>query len=377
MTTNLPNKTIYCQRSGLILASITALCSNGWPLLSHTTLDNLIHPVYGMPLDKLLPRFKDQLEVAEQTEWSIIDSEERELALSMSAIMYSLDLIWQPSREAHNKQEPSLPCLAVCIGTGSRLLQLAGWLHHLSTKRVAFPEYKVGRANNNLKWENFRDWLDAAFEIKADWEAGRTDLEREETLKLRTAALLTVKAEAIYKRIDFNKVWNWIDIQLVQDGRYAAGRRATFKTLFMTGDTNPEDWTTDDIEDVQMAIVECCDTGNEITFFINNRLNNIKAIIQDFYSSFTLLSHSVSDVSNSLDLTAEEQAKSNEFFAGFDSRAAVLTSKPEVPKRESFASLGLYLKATAQYNILSRRFDLLSKQQAAQQPNNSGDNHAL
>jgi hypothetical protein len=145
----------------------------------------------------------------------------------------------------------------------------------------------------------------------------------------------------------------------------------------MTGDTNPEDWTTDDIEDVQLAIVECCDTGNEITFFINNRLNNIKAIIQDFYSSFTLLSHSVSDVSNSLDLTAEEQAKSNEFFAGFDSRAAVLTSKPEAPKRESFASLGLYLKATAQYNILSRRFELLSKQQASTTNASSGDSNAL
>jgi hypothetical protein len=166
-----------------------------------------------------------------------------------------------------------------------------------------------------------------------------------------------VKAEHIYKRIDFNKVWNWIDIQMSQSPSYPAGRRVTLKSLFMRGDVAPEDWTTDDVDDLVEAILLTCDCGNEITHFINTRLSHIRALIIDFYSSFTLLS--VGNQGDSHAHPDQQQTKQElEFFGEFDRKVESLSELPPAPKRESFASFALFLKAQAQHNLLVRRFNL-------------------
>lgn len=360
--TVLPTELISCPRSGLPLASVTALCAHGWPLLS-SFQTTLLHPIYGFPLEKLIVKLDTDLRMAEQIEWCSLDSEQTEIRLTMSAIMYALDAIWLPPVEATHlwKQlEPSLPAWAVAIGTGSRLVKLANWYHYATSKRLSFPSYRLSRQNNNLDWQNFATWLDDAFEIKTQWEAGKDKLAHDEELRRRSAALLEVKAEHIYKRIDFNKVWNWVDIQMKQDPKYPAGRRETFKTIFMRGEHAPEEWTIDDIEDVEFAILETCDMGNEISFFINNRLRQIKAVITDFYSSFTLLSSVSNQGLDALDaVTPAEQAATSAFFTSFDKRAAELDTLPEAPKRESFASYAKFLQAQAQWNILKRRHDMI------------------
>lgn len=174
--------------------------------------------------------------------------------------------------------------------------------------------------------------------------------------------MLEVRAENIYKRIDFNKVWNWIEVQMAREPKYPAGRRQTFKTIFMRADQAPEEWTLDDIEDVQLAVLETCDMGNEISFFINNRLRQIRAVIEDFYSSFTLLNNVSNEKLDALDaVTPQEQAASDTFFSSFDRRANELEQLPEAPKRESFASYPKFLQAQAQWNILKRRYDMMNK----------------
>lgn len=359
----LPTKIIHCPRSGLPLATVTTICSHGWPLLSafQTTL---LHPIYNFPIEKLIIKLDSELREAEQVAWCVDPTGETEIRLSMSAIMYALEAIWQPPVEATHlwKQlEPSLPSWAVAIGTGGRLVKLASWYHYATSKRLEFPRYRISTQNSNTKWENFAAWLDEAFEIKTDWEQGRDKLSHEEELRKRSAALLEVRADSVYKRIDFNKVWNWIDVQMAQYPAYPAGRRETFKTIFMKGDQSPEEWTVDDIEDVHFAIVETCDIGNEICFFINNRLRQIRAVIEDFYSSFTLLSKVSGEGIDALDaVTPQEQAASSSFFSSFDKRASELETLPEAPKRESFASYPKFLQAQAQWNILKRRYDAMT-----------------
>ena len=374
-----PTKIIHCPRSGLPLATVTTICSHGWPLLSafQTTL---LHPIYNFPIEKLIIKLNSELLEAEQVAWCVEATAETEIRLTMSAIMYSLEAIWQPPVEATHlwKQlEPSLPSWAVAIGTGSRLAKLANWYHYATSKRLAFPLYRISTQNSNTKWENFAAWLDEAFEIKTDWEQGKDKLSHEDELRKRSAALLEVRADSVYKRIDFNKVWAWIDTQMKVDPRYPAGRRETFKTIFMRGDQAPEEWTVDDIEDVHFAIVETCDIGNEICFFINNRLRQIKAVVEDFYSSFTLLSKVSSEGLDALDtVTPQEQAASNSFFSGFDKRAAELETLPDAPKRESFASYPKFLQAQAQWNILKRRHDLLATRSAAEATANKAGGQA-
>ena len=359
----LPNNIIYCPRSGLPLAKVEALCSHGWPVINQlsSVTTGLLHPVYAMPLEKLIVKLKGELAAAEQIAWCSIDADQREIQLTMSAIMYSIDAIWQPAQEATHlwkRLVPSLPMWPVAVASGGRLLRLASWYHYATSKRLHFPSYRISQDVKNLHWENFSAWLDSAYEIKEEWEKGRDNLQHAEEVKARTDALLTVRADAVYKRIDLNKVWNWIDIQMRLDAKYPAGRRETFKTIFMTGDMHPEDWNTDDVEDGQMAILETCDVGNEIMFFIRTRLNNIHAIIRDFYSSFTLVRSVAREGSATLDSVSQlEQDRTTEFFGGFDKRAESLDAMPAEPQREHFASPAKYLQAAAQWRILKKRYD--------------------
>ena len=356
---NLPVKTIYCSRSGLPLASVTALCSSGWPLLQ-TVSTTLLHPIYNMPLSGLLVKFKHHLDECEEAGWFVANHEITETKLCMSAIMYQLDAIWLPPVEATHlwqQLEPSLPMDAVVTASANRLFKLARWYHYATSKRMEFPKYRISRKNDNLQWQNFSVWLDDAFSIKQEWESGRKELEREHQLRLRTEALQTINSEAVYKRIDFNKVWNWIDIQLAVHAKYPLGRRTTFKSVFMSGDMKPEEWTLDDIDDVQMAILECCDMGNEISHFINKRLMHIRAMVKDFYSGFTLINAVTSSSELSEAQSLQEQAAEQQLFAEYDRKAESLEQIPPEPQRNDYATLGKFLQAQAQWRILVRRFE--------------------
>lgn len=358
MSKALPTKIICCYRSGVPLASVTAICSQGWPLLS-SFQTALLHPIYNMPLSKLNIKLYDHLTAAHASEWMLADAELQEIRLCMSAIMYAAHSIWEAPQDS-KLHLSSLPSDSVAVGSAARLLAISCWYDGMSTASIAFPLYNISVANNNLHWENFKGWLEVAEDIREDWETGRNRNERDEEQRRRAAALLTVKAEHIYKRIDFNKVWRWIDIQLADSADYPEGRRETLKELFMKGDIAPEDWTTDDVDDLCEAVLVCCDCGNEITHFIQTRLNHIRALIVDFYSSFTLLGAAKDVAGNGLDLSTKEKETQDAFFMDFDKRASNLESLPPAPKREQFASMALFLKAEAQHRILARRFELRS-----------------
>jgi hypothetical protein len=361
--TSLPSNIIYCPRSGLPLAKVEARCSHGWPMINSmaSTTSGLLHPIYGIPLEKLLIKLRDHLAESESIAWCSLDSDQREIQLTMSAIMYAIDSIWLPpvlASHLWNRLEASLPSWPVCVASGSRLLRLASWYHYATSKRLELPKYRICTDNKNLHWENLSAWLDDAFSVKTEWESGRDRLQQAEEVKTRTDALLTIKSEAVYKRIDLNKVWRWVEVQMKEDSRYGEGRRETFKTIFMSADLSPEEWTLDDIEDVQLAILETCDAGNDIMFFIRTRLNSMRAVIQDFYSSFTLLTKVSSEGLDALDMVSPlEQKKTGEFFATFDRRIDSLESLPPEPKRESFATMAKFLQAQAQHRILKRRWD--------------------
>jgi len=53
-TTAGTTRTIHCQRSGVPLVEVTSVCSNGWALLSQPIMSTFVHPVYNLPLGKLV-----------------------------------------------------------------------------------------------------------------------------------------------------------------------------------------------------------------------------------------------------------------------------------------------------------------------------------
>lgn len=354
---HLPNKIIYCQRSGLPLVSVTALCSMGWPMLS-TLQSSMIHPIYANSLERNIAQLKSALQAAEDIAWQCYEREERELQLLCSAIMYQLGAMWEPAEGSVHQIEPSLPSWPVTVGCGKRLASIASWYHHATSKRMRFPTYRVTRTAGNTKWENFGAWIDEAFEIKKEWEKGRSEnVLKELDAKNREDAMETVHAERLYGRVDFNKVWNWVETQMAEHKEYPASRRVTFKDLFMNGDLHPEDWTADDVEDLQFALTESCEIGNDIMFFINTRLRGIKSIIQSFWGNFMLVGSRESGPQ--FEMSENEKEKTAAFLSEYDTRAAALEELPPEPQASSFENKALFYQAQARWNILKRRFDAL------------------
>jgi len=342
------SKNIYCQNSGVILGRLDICIFEGHLAYFEAHAESTyFHPFYRLSHLVLLKKLEESLHSAQEKGWALTWREQQRLQLLVSATMVNLGCLKQ--------QLPTLPSIAIAAGSAGRLLGLAKWFFFLSSQRFEFPTYSVSKLNGNLQWENFSVWLDAAFNIRHQWTKNKRAIELDAKRKAQEIAIKELTDEAVYKKVDIRKIWSWIALQL--ELHYSPGRVETFKNLFLNGDLEAFYWTEDDVDDLSVALVEHCDCGNEIMFFIRKRLNGILGLIKDYRSSFTLINATQKEFQES------EQTPQEALFIGeYDKKVEALDALPERPKRESFATMGLFLKAEAQWNILARRFKQLKGQ---------------
>jgi hypothetical protein len=358
--TTATSKTIHCQRSGVPLVEVSTLCGNGWALLSQPVFSTFVHPTYGLSLSKLIKRLDMQLIEADKLEWELPPALVTEMGVTMSAIMYNLEVMWLPNEDAlvtGKNIEQSLPDLKTTVGCAGRLLVLAGWYFSETSMRIQFPLWKPSKHAGNLNWHGFSAWLDACFDLREAWSQKKENNQREELLRSTEDSLKLVSQSQVYKRIDIKKVWNWVELQASQHkAKYPFGRRETFKSLFLTGETNPDLWTGDDCDDLLEMIVDTCDLGNDITSFIRARMTNIRVAIADFYGDFTLLGTNNPDGSSGLELSPTEQAAESKLFGEFENKLAGWSECPPKPNPADYPNRVAALKAQAEWNILSKLF---------------------
>ena len=345
--------TLYCQRSGIAIAQIRILAVGGTPYIRDAS-KLMYHPIYAKSLDEILRITKRDLRDLELAAFVPGPKLAQSLQLDVSAILYKLGALMD--------DYACLPSEKVAIGSAGRIVSLASWYHHTTSKRIKFPRYHPCKDNDNDAWNNLSKYLDACFAVKDDWANKiRVAEEDEETKELRELARMEVKRSATYKRVDHEKVWNWMASQMKD--KYSFGRLVTWHDLWKNGDIEQEKWVLDDIEDLQFAVIECCDVGNEIMHFISQRLKHIREMIRDFYSSFTLLSISSSNINAHPDLTPEEKEKESAFFSEYDRRIESLSELPAAPQRKDYMTNALFMKAEAQHRLLVKRFNLQKGQQ--------------
>jgi hypothetical protein len=291
----------------------------------------------------------------------------------MSAMMYSLDAMWLPTDDALTNGrniEPSLPDTKTTVGCADRLLDLASWYFQETTRRITFPLWKPSRSAGNLNWHGFSAWLDACNEIRNDWSNAKRKAENKELLRSTEDVLKLVSQAQVYKRIDTKKVWNWVELQASEfSGKYSAGRRETLKSLFMNGEQEPEIWTADDCDDLIEMMVDTCDIGNDITSYIRNRVSNIRAAINDFYSDFTLIGASNTNrygESSGLELSNTEKAAESNLFGEYTEMLQYMAVCPPKPEATQFTNRVLALKAVAEWNIISKLFAARQARQQAE-----------
>jgi hypothetical protein len=344
-------KTIYCQRSGVVLGTLQVLILEGHIPYLHSHAESIyLHPFYNMDAVVLLKKLEDGIRQAQETAWILTELESRRIKLLMSALLWKMDCIKQ--------DRPTLPPTEVAVGSADRVYKLAKWYFDISSQRLKFPIYSISALNQNLTWANFRIWIGEAFQVKHSWAHHSRELAAEAKKRILEEAMKDIVSEPM-KRVDQRKVWNWIETQL--SPYVDKGRITTFKELFIEGDINYTDWYVDDVEDLEFEILQHCDVEYHIMPYIRKRLKGIKGLIQDLMSGFTLLTKHAQDQFGGQGLTDKEAA----IFDDYDRRAAALETLPPEPQRGSFETTGKYMKALAEWRILSRRFDEKVKRQVA------------
>lgn len=337
------SKTIFCQNSGIVLGQLEVKIFEGSLAYLESHTDALyLHPFYRHSSIVLVKKLEDSLHTAQASGWILTDSEKTRLCLLTSAMMHNLAAIKQNG--------PSLPKFEYAAASAGRLLGLAKWYFYSTSQRITLPLYSISQKNENLEWQNFKHWVDSAYEVREEWTSKSRRYAREAQEISHALALKEIKSE-VYRRVDTRKVWNWIHIQMID--HLSAGRLTTFENLFLNGDLEAHEWLSDDVDDMQEALLLYCDIGNDIMHFINKRLSGIRGLIKSFYSDFTL----IYDPNKTQQHHDEEQTtEEKEFFSSFDKQAEALESLPPAPKRDSFQSNAHFYKAQAQWNILSKRY---------------------
>lgn len=336
---------VNCAISGAVLGVLeVSIVEGNVPFVQNFSDVQLLHPFFGQSDYNLMRKFDESLRWFAEHGWQNDPVQILRVQIIMSATMHKLGVLKQES--------PSLPNFAITAGCAHRLYSLAKWYLLETSKRAHLPLFSVARRNSNLEWENFRFWLDEFGEIRERWRSKASEIEREAELRSRETALKDIMS-AHTRKVSLKNVWGWIELQLKMSVR--DGRLETWKAVFMTGDLAPEDWLPDDVDDLAEAITEHCDIGNEIMYFVHNRLQFIREQITEFYGSFTIVKISADSPQFS------QSEKESELMREYDDRVQLLETLPPPPQQKDFATLVLFLKAQAQYNILKSRFELLRK----------------
>ena len=355
LTPSTATRVLHCSRSGLPLATFQLCIVEGsGPFLERFNDAAILHPFYSLHSSVLIKKLEDSLTQAEMLEWSLSEHQKQRLQLLVSAIMFDLSCIKQ--------DRACLPSFQIAVGSAQRLLKISRWFWFVSSQRLSFPIYSVSAKNGNLEWENFRYWLDSAFEIKGAWAHKSRELRKEAELKQTQETLDALKKQSIYRRLDLRKVWRWIYLQC--EGKVPEGRLKTWEPLFLEGDVNSHEWLAEDVHDLQNAIIDCCDLGNEIMYFIRERLTGILGLIRDYYSGFTLVSAAGQEAFGNSQHGQTQQE--TEFLNEFDAKIEHLSELGKEPQRKDFATTALFLKAQATYNIMKRRWELAQKRKASE-----------
>lgn len=351
---SLVSRSLICRRSGLPLAEFQILIQEGYsPLLQEIELLPVLHPFYSIPAVPLLNKLRNTYAQIQDQGFEFAPHLEDKLALLISCLMHSLQLIKQ--------EQASLPSNQIALSSAPRLIAFASWYLYVPSRRIPLPWYHISKQNQNLEWDNFRFWLDEAFNKRTEWETKRREREREEELRQTEVALDEIRHREILKKLDLRKIWRWITLQC--DGKVPAGRLETWKELFLTGDVNCHEWLSEDVQDLQVAILDHCDPGNEIMYFIRERLSAINSLIRDFYGGYVLLGHESQEEFG--ESNGAPTSKELDFLRGFDEKVEILTELPSEPRRVDFATQVLFLKAQANWNILRRRWELHQKRNAS------------
>ena len=317
---------IKCNRTGVVLGRLDLTVSAGhMPYLSHWKEQICYHPLFSMQQHKLCEFMRNEWNrlSGKIEEEEITEKEARILQVGFVALLHSLGSIRQDDDIA------VLPSLTVVQNNFHSLLMLNYWQSFLAIKSFKFPELHICRINRNTALESIKDYIDACFQRKKDWEKGRDELAEQDRVRTAEQAILAIRS-GIKKPVSKRILWQWVKGNL--DTRWAPDAQGWMSTLFLGNAAAILDFDLDEIDLMEEIIVSCCPAGTGVMFAVRERIEAIRKTWKDHYDTFTIEEEG---------LEAIEEIKKE------------VGTNPE-PKPEDFPKKALYFVAKAKWDLANR-----------------------
>ena len=271
---------IYCRYSGAYIGKLTYETVAGhMPYLSHWKEAQAMHPAFSMPTGKLLAYARGEynrlMKLSEDGEATA--RQNQILQVCWLAVFHSLGSV---------KQEAvALPSIQTVQSTLQKLFALAYWRYKLDSKRFAFPEFKINRANANTRFENAGHYLDACWDIKRDYESKIEELDEAEKAKAAEAALRALRNSWIVP-VSKKALWAWVRAHLPAE--HAADAQGWMSTIFLGSDRTVLDFDLDEVEMMEHIILGNCPAGTGVLTAVRTRIDEIKKVHTDRREAFTI-----------------------------------------------------------------------------------------
>lgn len=324
------NVPLLCARSGLFLGKFypsmgmakTTPYVKGW---KGTTF---LHPIFSQSLSELIHRAEAcyQLEKTGTAQFPLQHKQ-----LLFLAMLHASGCIVQ--------DVAGLPNAKITETFFAPLIEMLGWKQDISSDRLHFPRLHIWRGANRESEANLFSgvpiWLSACAAVKDEYESIVRTKQKEAKKKAHALALRNIR-RAMYDDISLRRLWTWVAAYVPA---MELENNPDYKLLFFSSEGQIQNWTHEDIDNLEAVFLEHCELGNSISHEVGKRLNQLREWLRLYEDTF-------------------EIAIDSEQFKEF-------TGTPE-PKRSDYKSNAAFLVASAKWN-------LGNKQQPAQEQVDADD----
>lgn len=273
---------LICTRTGVALGKLDLTISAGhMPYLSHWKEQICYHPFFSISQYKLCNYLRDEWNrlaknIADE---QISEREALNLRVGFVALLHSLGSIKQ------DNDTKLLPTLAIVQANLESLVALCFWQYYLESKRFSFPFLHISHLNKNTDLAHIKDYLNACWERKREYEEDISELQEQEKAKVAERALHAIR-DSWMKPVGKKLLWQWVKGNL--DKKWAPDAEGWLGTLFLGGTQTILDWDLDEIDLMEEIIISSCPIGNSVMFAVRERIAQIRKVWHDHYDTFTI-----------------------------------------------------------------------------------------
>jgi hypothetical protein len=247
------------------------------------------------------------------------EREETNLRVGFVALLHNLGSIDQ------DRDTIGLPDITTVQSNLESLLSLSAWFNYLNSKRFTFPRLHISKLNDNAALQTVHDYLDACWQKKKDYEAGKNDVEERERLNEAERAIVAIR-NSFYKPNSKKHLWKWIHGILPTKWKNDAWLGA----IFVGNNADIANWEFDELELFEEIIQSSLPLEySTINHAVRERINEVKAAWKEHYETFTI----------------EEDGK--EYIASLTEE---LANTPE-PKQSDYPSKADFFRAKAKWQL--------------------------